>query len=196
MNDERFKLVRGDCLRGMRFIESESVDVVMTDPPFSSGATREAGKVRKDRMLRGEEQQKKGWFDTDSLSTTGFVWLLRECALEWHRILRPGGSAFVFIDWRMATPLGEAIESADLLRIGVLVWDKVHFKMGNTFRKRHEFVLHFSKGQVRPARRHDVPDDRLVIRRAACTRMRRGAARTVFGNGCDRRQRTPAIRRN
>ena len=40
------------------------------------------------------------------------------------------------------------------------------------------------------------PDDRLVIRRAACTRMRRGAARPVPGNGCDRRQRTPSLRRH
>jgi pimeloyl-ACP methyl ester carboxylesterase len=31
---------------------------------------------------------------------------------------------------------------------------------------------------------------------AACTRMRRGDARPVLSNGCDRRQRTPSIRRN
>lgn len=38
----RCTVINGDAIVSMRRIEDESVDVVLMDPPFSSGATREA----------------------------------------------------------------------------------------------------------------------------------------------------------
>ena len=147
-------LLHGDCLAEMRRLPAESFDSVVTDPPYSSGTRREGAKGVRKSMNRG---RKAGdWFDSDSLTTTGFVWLMRECAMEWKRLLKPGGHLLVFIDWRMMAALSGAIESADLRNAGLLVWDKTYFGMGACFRNQHELILHFTKGVGAQPQRRDI----------------------------------------
>jgi len=107
------------------------------------------------------------WFGADSLTVQGFCWLMREAALQWKRVLVPGGHILVFIDWRMYPHLSAAIESADLRQAGLIVWDKTYFGMGSCFRNQHELILHFTKGVALPNRR-DVAN---VI---ACKPIRNG----------------------
>jgi site-specific DNA-methyltransferase (adenine-specific) len=147
-------LHQGDCLQVMQGLPGGSVDLVLVDPPFSSGTRREAAKGVRKSMNRGTDDA--AWFGSDSLTTNGFVFLLRSCALEWHRLLKTGGHILCFIDWRMEAALADAIESADLRRAGLLVWDKTYFGMGSCFRNQHELILHFTKGVGSPPLRRDV----------------------------------------
>lgn len=147
------RLLLGDCLEKMGWLASETVGCVLTDPPYSSGTRREASKGLRKSMNRATADE--DWFTTDSLTTNGFMWLMRECAREWHRLLVPGGHALVFIDWRMMPFLSAAIESADMRHVGLLVWDKTYFGMGTHFRNQHELILHFTKGRSLPAQRRD-----------------------------------------
>lgn len=144
----------GDCLAVMRAMPSASVDAVIVDPPYSSGTRREGAKGLRKSMNRTTDDD--DWFGTDSLTTNGFVWLMRECAVEWQRLVRKGGHILVFIDWRMMPNLAGAIESADLRHKGLLVWDKTYFGMGDCFRNQHELILHFTKGRSRAPQRRDV----------------------------------------
>ena len=144
----------GDCLDIMQGLPAGVVDLVLTDPPFSSGTRREAAKGIRKSMNRATADAE--WFGSDSLTTNGFVFLLRSCALEWHRMLKPGAHVLCFIDWRMEAGLADAIESADLRRAGLLVWDKTYFGMGSCFRNQHELILHFTKGVGSPPLRRDV----------------------------------------
>jgi len=137
-------------------LPSASVSVVLTDPPYSSGTRKEGQKGIRKSMTRAHGDA--DWFDCDSLTTSGFVWLMRECARQWRRILVPGGHAFVFIDWRMLPHMAAAVESADLRHAGVLVWDKTYFGMGSCFRNQHEMILHFTRGVGRAPKRRDVPN--------------------------------------
>lgn len=148
------QIIEGDCLEGMRDIPDNSIDVVLTDPPFSSGTRKEGQKGVRKSMVRSMEDDE--WFATDSLTTHGFVWLMRQNALRWKRLVKRGGHILSFIDWRMMPHLQAAIESADLRSKGVLVWDKTYFGMGDCFRNQHEFVLHFTNGRGRDPQRRDV----------------------------------------
>lgn len=96
------------------------------------------------------------WFGSDNLTVSGFQYLMRECAREWYRVMADDAHVLVFIDWRMLPHIAAAIESADLVAKGVLVWNKTHFGMGNFFRNQHEFILHFSKSKPRPPSRRNV----------------------------------------
>jgi len=147
-------VIQGDALAGMAAIPDASINAVITDPPYSSGTRREASKGLRKSMLRATEDN--DWFGTDSLTTQGFYMLMRMCALEWRRILKPGGHMLVFIDWRMMPSLASAIESADVRHKGLLVWDKTYFGMGDVFRNQHELILHFTHGPGNPVLRHDV----------------------------------------
>ena len=174
----RATLALGDCIERMQDLPDSCADLVLTDVPYSSGATREAGKTAYNKtMTRGtKEGGRDRWFGSDSLSTRGFMSLIRQCALEWQRILVPGGHLLCFIDWRMMDSLADAVETdelrglalrgeaadviegADLRRAGLLVWDKVHLGMGRHFRNRHELILHFTKGVGRDPLNHRTPN--------------------------------------
>ncbi|QKI80575.1 site-specific DNA-methyltransferase (adenine-specific) [Kroppenstedtia eburnea] len=134
----------------MKKLPSEILDAVITDPPYCSGSRQESGKGQRNRMTTTKSSR---WFGGDGLSTQGFLWFMRQCALEWNRLLKPGGHVLVFIDWRMMTYLAAAIESADFRYNSLLVWDKTYFTMGACFRNQHELILHFSKGKGVPQRR-------------------------------------------
>jgi site-specific DNA-methyltransferase (adenine-specific) len=148
------RILAGDGVEVMRGQPDASVDVVLTDVPYSSGTRREAAKGLRKSMTR--ETSDADWFGSDSLTVLGFQHLMRICAIEWRRLLTDGGHALLFIDWRMAPHLAPAIESADMRQAGELIWDKDSFGMGSCFRNQHEKILHFTKGVGRAPQRRDV----------------------------------------
>lgn len=146
-----------DAIQGMPKLLDASVDLVLTDPPYCSGATREAGRARVGKTMTRGARGVDQWFGSDSLSTSGLQHLLRSAALEWRRVLKPGGHVLCFSDWRMSEAMAAAIESADLRRCNVLTWNKMHFGMGECFRSQSEFILHLSKGKGAAPLNHSTP---------------------------------------
>lgn len=142
------RLILGDCLDVLRTLESGSVDAVITDPPYCSGASLEAQKNQKAQGLRSATVQGDGfaWFAADNMGTAGLVWLLREVAIEARRILTQNRSMLVFCDWRMVPHLAPAIESSGLRWRNMVVWQKPNAALGNGFRSSHELVLEFTNG--------------------------------------------------
>lgn len=152
------RAILADAIQGMAMLPEASVDLVLTDPPYSSGATREAGRTAVSKAMTRGARDAGRWFGSDSLSTGGLQHLLRTAAIEWQRLLKPGGHVLCFADWRMAEAMAVAIESADLRRCGVLVWDKTSIGMGCWFRNQHEFILHFSKGKGTEPQNRSTPN--------------------------------------
>ena len=155
-SDDSATLYHGDCIEVMAALDDASIDTVLTDPPYSSGGRREnARSIRKSMTRRVEDDD---WIRGDGMSTSGFVYLLRLCGVEWRRVLRSGGHALTFIDWRMAFNLMAALETADLRQHPILVWDKGRLGMGAIFRNQHEFIVHVSAGNPSEPQRRDVPN--------------------------------------
>lgn len=161
-SDEFTTVYLADCLDVLASLEPQSVDAVLTDPPYSSGGRRENARSIRRSMLR--ETSDEEWIRGDAMSTNGFTWLMRSCGLQWRRLLVPGGHALSFIDWRMWPTLAAALESADLRQHPAIVWDKAAIGMGTVFRNQHEFVVHMSAGNPREPYRRDVAN---VLRYAA-----------------------------
>lgn len=138
----------GDCLLKLRELQSNSVDAVITDPPYCSGGFSETQKkAASGQGLRSETIQEIGWFVNDNMTTQGLVWLLRSVMVECERLMKDGASALVFTDWRMITSLAPALESTGLQFRNLIVWDKGNPGLGNGFRPQHEIILHYVKGK-------------------------------------------------
>lgn len=152
--DDLVALYHGDCVEVMQTLDAATVDVVLTDPPYSSGGRRENARSLRKSMTRGVADDE--WIRGDAMSTAGFTYLMRLCAMQWRRLLVPGGHALSFIDWRMCAQLAAALETADLRQHPTIVWDKQHFGMGAVFRNQHEFIVHFTNGSPAAPRRRDV----------------------------------------
>jgi site-specific DNA-methyltransferase (adenine-specific) len=152
--DERTTLYHGDALDVLPQIEARSVDVVLTDPPYSSGGRRESARSLRKSMNRATSDE--DWIAGDAMSTTGFVWTMRALAARMRPTLKIGAHVLAFIDWRMHGHLALAFESADLRQHATLVWNKTHFGMGSPFRNQHEWIVHFSWGTPAKPQRRDV----------------------------------------
>lgn len=106
-------------------------DVIVTDPPYSSGGFQEAGKSAGSIGTRSTET-----IQYDNLSTRGYERLMREVL----RHCNQADEIFVFTDWRMWVYTYDALESAGWRVRNMLVWDKMQMGMGMPWRNQHELI--------------------------------------------------------
>ena len=125
------KVVWGDCLEVMKAIPDKSIDLVVTDPPYSIGTTSTG--------VRGS------WLDNN---------LIRPFFIQWFneikRILKNDGEFYINTDWR-TYPFLYPI-AVDCMRISnCIVWDYQWIKAGSHYRFSHEFIIYGQKldGQKR-----------------------------------------------
>ena len=99
-----YELHCGDCLDYMRGMEANSVDLIATDPPYHRVKMEEA-------------------WDRKHKTASEFIAWLDTILAEFHRILKPNGSLYLFASPRMAARVEVAIGE----RFNVLnhiVWQK------------------------------------------------------------------------
>jgi len=132
-----------DCVSRLSDIE-----LVLTDPPYSSGARRDASKSARGAMLRGAAH-KENWFSHDNMTSWGFQWFLRSFLSALMPKVSLGAHFYVFTDWRMTPTVYGLLESVNLRVNHCLVWDKKVFGMGSNWRNQHENIVFASLGKPR-----------------------------------------------
>lgn len=100
-----------DCLEGMKLIDDKSIDAIITDPPYDISRSNNFTTMGRQGIDFGEWD--KG-FDQ-------FTWMN-----DTFRILRPGGSLFIFNDWKN---IGEIAKYAEIK--GFDIKDMVRWKKTN-----------------------------------------------------------------
>jgi DNA modification methylase len=162
--DDLVTIYHGEALDILDGIATASVDLILTDPPYSSGGSLEAQKNTKAQGLRSATVQHADfeWFAADNMTTGGLIWLLRAALIRGRRILRPNRAALVFTDWRMVPHVAPALESSGLRYRNMIVWDKRSAGLGTGFKPAHEIVLEYANG----ATEYQALDGQNVIRLA------------------------------
>lgn len=125
-------LMQGDCLERMKEIESGSVDMILTDPPYGMDLTPQ----RKTGKFHGKKIK-----NDDNLSWTDLFF--SQC----YRVLPKNAVSMFFCNHHC---VAEFITSAKLAGFEIknlIVWDKGHFGMGGNWRPTHELILICSKGR-------------------------------------------------
>jgi site-specific DNA-methyltransferase (adenine-specific) len=138
-------IYHGDALRVLEWLSDVTLNAVVMDPPYASGARTEAAKSSSGAMLRGLRWASRP-IENDQMTTVGFIWLMREICSSVRPMLVEGGAVLSFIDWRQWPHLMGAVESTNLRVNQMIVWDKMSYGLGNGFRAQHELVMHASKG--------------------------------------------------
>ena len=163
-------IVVADAFEFLESLPDESIDLVLTDPPYES-MMRWAGKGTTARMGMGA----KGT-GSDNLAEKFFKTIpnssLPELFRQFYRVLKPGHHCYVFCDWRTMFVIWRDVVEAGIFpsrkRYGVvmepfkpLVWDKIAPGLGYSYRARYEIILFLWKwGKVGRRRLADlgVPD--------------------------------------
>ena len=122
-----------DCLEGLKQMEDNSVDLIVTDPPygidFQSSWRTETERFDK---LKGD----------NSIDTT----FLSEC----HRIMKDGSAVYLFTRWDVYPQWLEAIKEKGFQVKNLIVWDRVVHGLGDlegAYGPCHDFCIFATKGR-------------------------------------------------
>jgi len=133
------RLVLGDCLEVMRQVPAASLDLIYVDPPFATGR-HQRGSAR----TSGAPSYSDVW---EGGLDSYLPWLHARLA-QMHRLLKPGGSLFLHLDWR-------AVHHAKVILDDIfgepnfrneLIW---HYGSGGRarrfFHRKHDVILWYSR---------------------------------------------------
>jgi site-specific DNA-methyltransferase (adenine-specific) len=120
-------IINKDCLDGLKELETASVDLIVTDPPYFLPVNSYVGK-------RGEGYTKRHLADTSILK--GFF---KQVFAELFRVLKPTGSIYVFCDGQ-SYPIFYEVMFPYTKYVRPIIWDKIVSYNGYTWRHQHELI--------------------------------------------------------
>ena len=130
-----------NCLEGMKNMESLSVDMILTDPPYNTGmvANNKNGKARLSH------------FFNDCYSDDKYQNLVVECCKNFQRLLKQDRCGYIFINWKSLGIWINCLEFYNLKVKNVIVWDKiVHGLNYQNYAHTYELIIFFVKGDFFP----------------------------------------------
>jgi len=121
-------IIKGDCLKVMKDIPNNSVDLIITDPPYGDNIAY----GRKGKTIQGNKNP-----------------LITCLALvECYRILKRNKSLYIFTNWKHFPFLTDFILKYTKFNFKhTVVWKKRNFGMGYAFRHQFELILVLEKGK-------------------------------------------------
>lgn len=154
-----FQVTQRDAVAWLKTLDSSSVDLVITDPPYESLEKHRA--VGTTTRLKHSKASSNDWFQI--FPNRRFPELFREL----HRVLKPDSHVYLFCDQETMFVVKPMAEHAGFRFWKPLVWDKRQIGMGYHYRARYEFILFFEKGRRKLA-------DLSVSDVIECPRVHRG----------------------
>ena len=111
---DSWTILHGDMLNLMRSFESGVFDAVITDPPYASGGASQTAKNRTTNQKYSSMSPDKALpdFAGDQKDQRSWTNWCTEWLTEANRVCKPGAVLVVFIDWRMAPCLSDALQRA------------------------------------------------------------------------------------
>ncbi len=152
---------QGNCLEILPALEA-TFDALITDPPYSSGG-RTAGERRRPPSQKyqqgGTHAAYAVDFEGELMDQRSWAFWCARWLEQSRRLVKPGGYAMIFSDWRQLPALSDAIQIAGWHWRGIVAWDKGSGARGphkGYFRHQCEYIVWASNGAL-PAAKHGGP---------------------------------------
>lgn len=142
------KIYNQDCLEGMKLLEDESIDLIVTDPPYLIN-------YKSNRRIK---QEKFNHMKNDINAKDMISDYIKEC----NRILKDNSSIYMFCSWHHIEFFKIEFEKYFKLK-NIIIWNKNNHGSGDlkgAYAPKHEFILYGHKGRdiFRNKRMADVID--------------------------------------
>jgi len=147
------EIVHTDCLEILPTLEPGSFDALITDPPYSSGGLHTADRMRSTSDKYSQTGTKAAYtqhdFEGDNMDQRAWTNWTAHWLDECRRVVKTGGVAVVFIDWRQLPALTDALQWAGWIIRGILAWDKINARpQPHRPRQQCEFIVWASNGPL------------------------------------------------
>lgn len=153
------KLYNENALDILLRLPEQTIDLVFTDPPYSSGGTHATTRANSPskKYIGSNKTEKYPDFDHDNKDQRSWTFWCATWLSQAYRVIKKGGHLVCFIDWRQLPALTDAVQYAGFIWRGIAVWDKTaggtRPRMGG-FKQQSEYMVWATKGHV-PRRRSD-----------------------------------------
>lgn len=145
-------LYQADALQVLPHLAPGSIDLVVTDQPYSSGGlfaqARSQSTSQKYVIKTSARRAVYPEFMGDNRDQRSYLAWFTMWASLCFELVRPGGYFLCFSDWRQLPVTSDAVQAAGFIWRGIVVWDKtegVRPDLGQ-FRRQAEYVLWATKG--------------------------------------------------
>ena len=133
----------GDCLKMLKDIPNESVDLIYLDPPFNSNRNYE--------VFWGDVQEKRS-FDDRHGDADAYITYMRPRVLELYRVLKKTGSFYYHCDWHASHYVKIMLDQIFSFNnfMNEIVW---HYKRWpikqNAFQRMHDVIFFYQKKETK-----------------------------------------------
>lgn len=142
----------GDCMNQIGEITDGLVDLVLCDPPYSSGGLfpGDRKKSTREKYCDGNYNGAARFqdFSGDNMDQRSFTEFMRMVLSKCRQKAKQGSVCAVFVDWRNLPSMTDALQAAGWIYRGIVVWDKGNSRaIPNRFRNDCEYVVWGTNGQ-------------------------------------------------
>ena len=131
-------LRQGDCLEILKSMPSESIDLIVTDPPYKTTSRGNAG--NSGGMLQKEINKKGQVFNFNDIDCEKY-------ASEFYRVLKDGSHCYIMTNHINLIHILNTFTANGFHFIKSLIWDKGNKIMGQYYMSQFEYILFFRKGK-------------------------------------------------
>lgn len=147
------RLHKRDALEFIRSLPAQSIDMLATDPPYSSGGLHLSARTQSTgtKYIQSETKTEYEDFDFDNMDQRSWAFWCHTWLSAAHRVLKTGGLVVCFIDWRQLATLTDVVQAAGFTFRGIAVWDKTNGRCrprNGGFKQQAEFIVWASKGKL------------------------------------------------
>ena len=109
-------IYQGDCLECMQNMQDGSVDMVLTDPPYSSGGMYRSDRAKSTRIKYCDTDRHGSAdlpsFTGDNMDQFAMAEFMRMVLAKARQKTKPAGVCCTFVDWRNIVAIINALQAA------------------------------------------------------------------------------------
>src|SRR5690606_8952412 len=155
----KYKLILNDCNKVLKRIESNSIDLVITDPPYGINYRSNLQTYTNHKSDRRECKSDKRYFETIANDDhTPVKWIK-----EIYRVLKDDKALYIYCRWDKYPIIYDYINTYTQFKIkNMIVLNKSNHGMGDlhgAYAYKHELVIYCSKGSHKLNKVNGRPKD-------------------------------------
>ena len=132
------KLINGDAVGFMKTLKDESIDLIVTDPPYKVTARGNAG--NSGGMMRSKLSMKGKIFKYNDIKPIEYL-------PEFYRLLKDGSHCYIMTNHINLQEMLNTATECGFHFIKSLIWNKGNKIMGQFYMSQFEYILFFRKGK-------------------------------------------------
>ena len=132
------KIINCDCMYFMTLLKDNSIDLIVTDPPYKITARGNAG--NSGGMMQKKLSMKGKIFEHNDIKPTEYI-------PEFYRVLKDGSHCYIMTNHVNLQEMINVATECGFKFIKSLIWNKGNKIMGQYYMSQFEYILFFRKGK-------------------------------------------------